>query len=380
MIPASFVIVDSLPRAPSGKVDRRSLPDPDMGRPELDVPFAPPATPAEELMAKLWQHILIIDRVGVHDDFFDLGGDSLRAADLFSEIEAKFERTLPVVTLFEAPTIRALITRIEDKDWSPSWSSLVPIHRSGTKPPLFLVHGAGGHTVGYRDLARHLGSDQPVYGLETPGRDDDEQELLTRIEDMAALYVKEIRGVSPHGPYLLGGLCLGGIVAVEMAQQLRTDGEEVALVALLDTGVPDPDRSNLSRRLSRIGYLAGRAVHHSLSMLRMSPLRQLRQAGHLAATTRKVTRNALVADPVVDANHQVAKSYKAEPYDGAVMLVIAANERRTRRDRLLEWHKLARGGVDTVELPCNQSEMLREPYVGDLAAALRERIRSAVRT
>ena len=123
---------------------------------------------------------------------------------------------------------------LRTKGWAPSWSSLVPIQPLGSKRPLFFVHGAGGTVIIYRDLVRHLGTDQPVYGLQAQGLDG-KQSCLTSVEDMASHYLEAIRTIQPEGPYLLGGLSFGGTVAFEMARQLQAKGEEVALLALLDT-------------------------------------------------------------------------------------------------------------------------------------------------
>src|SRR5712692_1384520 len=121
-----------------------------------------------------------------------------------------------------------------EKEWSPSWSSLVAIKPNGSKTPFFCVHGLGGNVLEFSDLARHLDDDQPFYCLQSQGLDG-EQPLLTSVEEMAAHYIKEMRELQPAGPYFIGGRSLGGMVAFEMACQLRAQGQEVGLLALLDT-------------------------------------------------------------------------------------------------------------------------------------------------
>src|SRR6185295_19030205 len=139
----------------------------------------------------------------------------------------------PLATLFQAPTVARLAAVIE-KDWTPAWSSLVEIQPGGSRPAFFCVHALGGNVVEYYELARHLGEEQPFYGLQSQGFDG-KRSPHTRVEDMAAHYIKELRELQPEGPYFIGGRSLGGMVAFEMAQQLRAQGQTIGLLALLDT-------------------------------------------------------------------------------------------------------------------------------------------------
>src|SRR5580693_6118292 len=200
--------------------------------PEIDqVPVSDGTT---KQLTQIWQEILGIESIAPDQNYFDLGGDSSLAVHMFAQIEKIFGVKLPLATLFEAPTIEEL-ARILRRDESPAgWSSLVAIQPSGSRPPFFCIHGAGGTVLIYRELAQRLGPDQPFYGLQAIGLDAS-CDPLTSIEDMAALYTKEIRRKQPRGPYYLGGYCMGGTVAFEVAQQLRAAGEEVALLAVFDT-------------------------------------------------------------------------------------------------------------------------------------------------
>src|ERR1700691_5217677 len=185
-------------------------------------------------LARIWKKLLGVESVGVDQKYFDLGGDSVLAVHLFAEIEKVFKVRLPLATLFEAPTIRELAGILRSEAPSNGWSPLVTIRDSGSRPAFFCVHGAGGNVLIYRELSENLGSDQPFYGLQSQGLDGSYLPL-TRIEDMATLYVKAVRRQQPHGPYLIGGYCGGGLIAFEVAQQLQSEGEEIALLALLDT-------------------------------------------------------------------------------------------------------------------------------------------------
>ena len=181
----------------------------------------------------LWQKLLHIERVGVTDNFFELGGHSLLAVRLFAELEKMTGRKLPLVTFFQAPTVEELARLVDDTQAGRARSVLVPVREKGSRPPLFLVHGAGGDVLwGYANLAKHMPAEQPIYGIKSRGQVGlDEYE---HIEDMARFYLQEVRALQPHGPYFLGGYCFGGNVAYEMARQLRSQGERVAQLLLID--------------------------------------------------------------------------------------------------------------------------------------------------
>ena len=196
--------------------------------------YSPPGTEMERRLCVLWQELLRIERVGIDDDFFKLGGHSLLAVRLFAEIEKSTGRKLPLVTVFQAPTVKALAEVLCREQATQSDSLLVPIQPHGAKPPLFLVHGAGGDVLwGYANLAVHLPPDQPVYGIKSRGQLGLKEP--DNLEEMARLYLEAVRAHQPQGPYYLGGYCFGGNVAYEMARQLQFDGQRVALVALLDS-------------------------------------------------------------------------------------------------------------------------------------------------
>ncbi|HEX2524309.1 MAG TPA: amino acid adenylation domain-containing protein, partial [Terriglobia bacterium] len=240
MIPAIFVLLDALPLMPSGKVDRRSLPAPDRARPESENAFVAPRDDLELQLTHIWEDVLGVRPIGVRDNFFELGGHSLLAARLLASIENRLGKKLPLATVFQGATVEHLAAILRQDAKPAPRSSLVAIQPAGSKRPLFLVHPAGGHVFPYVHLARYLGPDQPCYGLQARGLEEGE-EPHTRIEDMAADYIKALRTVQPIGPYLLGGWSMGGLVAFEMAQQLHAQGEGVDLLALLDARITHPD-------------------------------------------------------------------------------------------------------------------------------------------
>ena len=241
MLPSAFVRLEALPLTPNGKVDRRALPEPDHGRPPLEKKYAAPRDAVELELTRIWEEVLGIESIGIEDRFFDLGGHSLLAVRVAARIEKAFGRKLPLAAIFMAPTIERLAAAIRDEmreDSATAGTSVVALQSKGAQPPLFLVHGAGGGMFwGYVNLARRLGLEQPVFGFSSRGLDGRAE--FDSIGEMAAQYVRDLRVVQPRGPYYLGGYCFGGNVAYEMARQLQSQNEKVALLALLNCAPPN---------------------------------------------------------------------------------------------------------------------------------------------
>lgn len=251
-VPTYFELLDDLPRTASGKLDRQRLP-------QVQQPAAAdhtaPDTAEEERMVALWSEVL--DRpassIGIHDSFFDLGGHSLLAARLIARIESAFGLRVPLATLFRGPTVAALCEYLNTSAQQDPTSLLVAFNTQGHRPPLFCLPGIGGHMTSMRDLARVLGPECPVYGLEAVGVGGHEAPLDS-VEEMAERYLEVVRQVQPYGPYYLCGHSFGGLIAYEMAGRLRKAGEEIGLLVLLDTWTPRPARLSaglLSRALQR---------------------------------------------------------------------------------------------------------------------------------
>src|ERR1044071_1643156 len=261
MVPSAFILLKSLTLTPNGKVDRMALPKPAQGR-HLDLLGVDARDSLELQLIGAWQKVLSIQGIGVDDDFFELGGDSILGARLFAEIEKMLGKRLPLATLFQTSTIAGLANLLRQEDWSPNWSSLIAIQPKGRKPPLYCLHACGAHVFIYRSLVSYLSSDQPVYGLQARTLDY-QKERLIRVEDMAAHYLKEIREFQPHGPYYLLGDTLGGLFALEIARQLDVAGQEVALLAMFDTHCPLPF-APAERILSHLSHLKQLGVRRYL--------------------------------------------------------------------------------------------------------------------
>lgn len=236
MVPDAIMVLDTLPLNVNGKVDRKQLPPP-IHAPSVRETIAP-RTPLEASLLAIWEDVLTMHPIGVTDDFFELGATSIVAARIFDRIERELGASLPLSPLFAAPTIERLAELIERGSIERRWTSLVPIQPSGTKRPLFFVHGGAGTILHFHDLAKRLGKDQPFYGFQMQGLYGDAAPHTT-VEQMAAHYIAEMKTIQPAGPYAIGGYCFGGIVAFEMARKLREDGDGVALLATVNGPSPD---------------------------------------------------------------------------------------------------------------------------------------------
>lgn len=232
MIPAQIIILDKLPLTAHGKVDRKALPKPNLF---LAGEYAPPRNEIEKQLVQIWSITLKQQKIGIHDNFFDLGGHSLLAMTLLNNIQEFFEQQIPLSTLFQNPTIAQLAQEISNTKTQQTHLNLLPLQPFGKAQPLFCVPGANGHSFYFRDLAINLGTERPVYGLETPGRDG-LSPLPKSVEDHANQLINLLRQQA-QSPYLLAGYSSGCAVAFEMAYQLEKQGEKVDLLAIFDAGL-----------------------------------------------------------------------------------------------------------------------------------------------
>jgi amino acid adenylation domain-containing protein len=396
MVPSAFVTLEALPLTASGKLNRRALPSPDDSESKRTASSAvqePAQTPLEQTLATIWSNLLEVKAIDVNDNFFELGGHSLLAVRLFAQIEKRLGKRLPLATLFQAPTVAQLAAVIE-RDWTPQWTSLVginPLERaqgSSVKPPFFCVHALGGNVLEYYDLARHLGQEQPFYGLQSQGLD----ESLTphrSVQEMAAHYLKEIRGLQPEGPYFIGGRSLGGMVAFEMARQLRVQGESIALLALLDTypsgyaklfrneaTLSAAFRRAVKRTRAHIKNLKSLSVNDGVSYLfkkaRFAPRKLKSQIWRrvFGAYQRLGRPLPQTFRDVKEFNSLAVREYAPQVYDGKVTLFWASADLRTSIDLVEGWRALAGGGIEVHEIPGSHLDIIKEPHVQELAEKL----------
>ena len=388
MVPAAFVAVDELPRNPSGKVNRRALPDPD--RSNLGGGhYSPPSDDLESELVAIWQRLLKLDRVGIDDRFFDIGGHSLLTVQLAQTVESKLCRTCSLAMVFETGTIRTLAARLRSggavaegtAGGAVEGATVVALRATGTGRQFFCICGV--HL--YQHLADRLAPEFRTYGIFLPY----EQELFAAsgsgarslsVEDMAAGYLKMVRQQQPRGPYLLAGISFGGILAYQMAQELLSAGEKVDVMVLLDTMLPGARRRNWGRW----------AVEKLVRMGRGGASGLLRRAGDLLGWAPGERGEATASEAnLVDAEArrladireaiygEAMNRYRASPYPGTVLLARAEDKSFYASDIADEtygWGSLV-ANLGTCDVPGDHIGILTEPHVSILAERLRRYLR-----
>jgi amino acid adenylation domain-containing protein len=409
LVPSTFTTLTAFPLTPSGKVDRRALPAPasaNSGRAETIAP----RDPVEARLAVIWEEVLDVRPISITESFFELGGHSLLAIRLLARVEEEFGLRLELSTLFLGPTVldQANLLR-SPAPRSRVWSPLVAIQPEGTRPPFFCVHPAGGVVYCFHDLARLLGVDRPFYAFQSAGLDDD-RAPFARVEEMAACYVAAMREARPEGPYDLGGWSLGGVVAFEMARQLRAQGQEVGTLALFDAWAPSGSPPVIPAPL--------RAVAHEVAALELlgprgegdDPLDDMLVlaefagdlAGNFGGNVKTLIGYLRGLDPdarrdyllksfkldqvyyletgperigrflrVLRSNLLAVVRYEPEAYPGRVDLFRAKAKGRGATDPSMGWEPLAGGDVAIHTIPGDHAGILKPPGVAVLAEALR---------
>jgi amino acid adenylation domain-containing protein len=375
MIPSSFVQLTRMPLNPNGKIDRRALPVAEIGE-NGQGDFRRPRDELELQLAGIWEDVLGVHPIDVTSNFFALGGHSLLAVRLLAQIRSRFGVPLPLASIFQGSSVEKLARLLRSQASLMTFSPLVPIRSSGSSPPMFFVHPAGGGVLCFTDLAAQLGSDVPVYGLQARGHTIG-QTPIDDVKEMAACYLEAIRGVQSRGPYHLGGWSFGGLVAFEMAQQLHEIGEPIGLVALLDaqgeTAHMEFDVATL------ISQNVSEHIPISVEDLRsMEVDDQLSHVVNLAKQRNLLPPDFTVADveryvDVYRAHWNAGQRYVPQVYPGKLTLFRASDkpEEFIRQNPARGWDKLALDGVDIIAVPGSHHSMIRNPHAEVLAERLR---------
>ena len=383
MIPSEFVFLTELPLTPNGKIDRQALLG-IRGKPS-DHPkiSGQPENNLQRQLISIWERLLDIQGIGIDDHYFDLGGHSILALQLFTEIEHLTGIRLPLATLFKAPTIRQLVLTLQSRTQPTNWQSLVPINSAGTKTPLFAVPGIGGNVVDFYRLGQLLEGDQPFFGLQSQGLDG-QTEPFTTVEDIAAHYVSEIQSVQSTGPYFLAGACIGGIIAFEMAHRLSAQGHQVALLAMLETWPPSSlrvPRWTLPIFLRSPSFFLAVSFQVAAQIMRTNRQERWARINKAARGFREMVirrdvyrgdREILFRDKVSEANRKAAASYQPKPFPGRIELIIAS-ERPVNppKDTRLKWCDLALKGI-LDKIPAKDTgHLFRKPNLPALAEKLK---------
>ncbi len=401
MVPTTFVKLDALELTPNGKIDRRALPPPDGKRSEMHGGFTAPRDTLELQLQNIWEDVLGVDSVGVKDNFFSLGGHSLLAVRLMTTIKEKLDRELPLATLFQNGTVEGLADILRHQMPPLTWSPVVAIQPKGAKRPFFCVHPVGGSVLAYYHLARHLGQDQPFFGLQAPDLTEiaEEGDEYARVEDRAAHYIEAIRAIQPRGPYLLGGWSFGGVIAFEMAQQLYKQGDRVSLLALFDSVAPiisfdDINDANTLAGLARelVSQNGGVLAISASELLGLHPDEQLNLVLNKAKTAGIAPADSNHAEAMSWMRRllkgfrirlQAFRSYKPEVYPAEITLFrgdinpghlqdeAMGDVLNLFKDPAHGWSGLSSRSIKVEPVPGFHETLLSEPHVQTVASRLK---------
>jgi amino acid adenylation domain-containing protein len=398
MIPSVFELMTAFPETSSGKIDRNALPMPVFS--QEDSQYVPPTNDIEKELDTIWCKLLGAKKVSIRDNYFRLGGDSMGAVILFSHIHGQFGVDLHLSTIYKASTIQQLAELIEQskKEGVKAAPSLVPIKTSGTKPPFFLIHGDGGHVLFFNALGTYMDKDQPYYAFQAQGLDGREPPL-DDVRDMAIRYLSELREFMPVGPYYLGGDCMGGYIALEMAQMLKEAGEQIAFLGMIDTQSPlyIPLRPHTSKVLYHILFYVQRVFGiHLMSLLgRGSEVRRQYLTwlkNHLLFTVKKLRYRiwkklnlSVESDPLVlvsgsmfTAEEKYKSTTPAKPYEGKITMFRAGTlPPLTNHANDFGWSRYSTQDVEVHVVPGYLYDIILEPSVKELAVKLKESLEAA---
>jgi amino acid adenylation domain-containing protein len=379
MVPTLWMELNELPLTSNNKIDRKSLPDFDAEE-QIKDSFVAPRNETEKVVAEIWQGVLKLQRVGVEDNFFDIGGHSLLAVQIMTRIEKKLGKKMPIAVLFEFPTVAKLSAHIsEEEAGNIKWKSVVPIKTTGNKTPLYIVHGAGLNVLTFNDLAYLLDADQPVYGLQGLGLDG-EPVALDSIHDIARHYLEELVKHNPKGPYQLGGYSIGGFIAVEMARQLEAMGKEVKMLAIFDTDADncremEPWYIILPKVARRYmpKFLGGKKsffkqLNDKINEKKMTVNERL----GLKEKTESDEYYALL-ESIVKKYFEALHKYKVTPVNFDIHLFKADfNDHYNNDEVYLGWKKYTSKEVKRYLVPGNHLTMMIQPNVAELGKAVQD--------
>lgn len=411
MWPSAFLFLKFLPLNANGKVDRQrliadrteggksTLPLIETGTATRTITL--PRDSVETQLVQIWEEVLQVQPVSIFDNFFHIGGHSLLAVRLMSHIAERFGQHLDLAMLFQHPTLLDLAVVLRQRSSNKEETPLVALRAQGSSIPFFCVHPSGGTSFCYVHLAYHLGSDQPFYGLQAPHIDSTERPLRT-VEEMAAYYISAIQTVRPHGPYLLGGWSLGGLIALEMAQQLQRHGQEIALLAIIDSTFPDPHLRErvLARSIDLSDEGIVKELITGLKIAVPNDFDQQAVANQLSYVVAQAKdMQAIPSDTNIDLvksytrmkiyNEYIARLYTPSDFTGSISYFSSSLPRQSivpdkeegviemavSQDRLQPWRVLAKSGLDVHYIPASHDDMIEEPHVQMLANALKTALR-----
>jgi thioesterase domain-containing protein/acyl carrier protein len=378
MIPAAVVGVEAFPLNSHGKLDRKALPAP----PDIvsATEWCAPRTPQEEVLCSLFAKTLGVSRVGIHDSFFDLGGHSLLATRLITRIRATLGVDISIRTLFEAPTVAGLTERISGAANADPLEVMLPLRPYGNRPSLFCMHPLGGLSWCYAGLLQHIPPEYPIYGLQARGMSGP-AELPGDLHEMAAQYVEHIRRIQPSGPYYLLGWSLGGLIAHAVACRLQQQGDEVALVALLDAYPLSQTKFLEFPQMQEIlsGLMKDLGRDPGEDLLDVSTVMEfLRRDGDALSTLQE--RHIWAMYDVAKNNHLLASNFIPARFDGDLLLFTATADRTGDEPPPQAWHPYVSGEIRIREVPCRHQLMTEPDSLAKVGSILRTELEQMTAT
>ncbi len=389
MLPNAFVTLPALPLNGNGKVDRNALPSPTSTLSESGIrstaaepeQYVPPADVIESQLADLWQTTLGLPRISVRASFFSLGVGSLAALRLITKMNRVYAMDLGLASLISASTIASIAELIKQRFAPNISSSVVPLQPHGDRRPLYIVHGVGGNIVNFYGLSMRMGSDLPVYGIQSQALVA-RQPALLRLKDMAAHYIADMRKVQSQGPYDLLGYSFGGTVVLEMAHQLRAAGEEVRMLGMIDSKSKDyelelmrlkPISDRVSNRMNRFSRNTGslpwrERIKYIADKINTRAIR----FACMAAARMHMKQVPAFMRSAYDINYVAVQNYKLCPYDGRLVLFRASEQDDARGPYDLGWGNIFKQGVEIHDLTGDHERIFLEPNIDLLARSLRE--------
>ncbi|HKV33206.1 MAG TPA: amino acid adenylation domain-containing protein [Pyrinomonadaceae bacterium] len=398
MVPAVFVPLEELPLTAHGKVDRAALPAPQVSLTRAGREYLAPQNDLQQQLVDIWEELFKVHPIGITDNFFELGGHSLQMIMLVARVEERLGKRVQMAELFEDPTIEHLADLIGHGKENLLQSLIVPLRPEGSLPPIFGPHASGGNVWCYKDIVQYLGNDQSFFGIQPREPENGMAVYHTDVEAMASDYVEAIRGFQPVGPYWLAGWSMGGLIAFEMARQLQQQGQEIGMLALIDTGVPEAKESEYNWAVLLwifaldLGF-PREAVDRGTAWVPKPQMVELRNLWSEARRRKLVPAEMTLIEfrklfDIFKIYANTTRRYKPQPYNGRINLFLPADDfasifnedwdsankkaSETKVTPVEGWGRLATGGVDVHQIPGDHFSILHEPNVRVLGEQLRQ--------
>ena len=386
MVPGIYTVIDSIPLMPNGKIDRHSLPEPVINK--YSKSYEAPHTATEIALANICLKSIATDKIGINDNFFEIGINSLMAVSIMVQVEKEFGKRLPLSVMMKYPTIKELAQVIENPSLQSTYKTLVPIKPAGSKIPVYIIHGIGLNLLNVYNMVSNLDIQQPVYGIQSIGLDGT-MEVPDTIEEIAAFYIKEVLKHDPVGPYAFAGYSFGGFIGFEMVKQLKAMGKDVKLLAMFDTNLQLPSHQyslpkkfavKFLRQFKKFGYRIFTILNQPLDLakyLRENNKARVKSMLNRFGILEKQDGEGLpefMQEISNKLNHAFLK-YRVQPYHVKIDIFKAKKRLYYIDDsKYLGWSEYALDGVEVHSVPGDHKDMFDEGNSKILANIFQRRL------